>query len=86
MRQNKRALEQAINAASIALQFMKREQEFGTKTTTDVLNAEQSLLDVQTQKISNQQDEVVLTYQLLDQMGRLSALFPINTHDSALKP
>ncbi|MDQ1209194.1 outer membrane protein [Acinetobacter baylyi] len=86
VRQNKRALEQAINAASIALQFMKREQEFGTKTTTDVLNAEQSLLDVQTQKISNQQDEVVLTYQLLDQMGRLSALFPINTHDSALKP
>ena len=52
VRQNKRALDQAIQSATIALQFTKRELEFGTKTSSDVLNAEQSLLDVKTQKSS----------------------------------
>jgi outer membrane protein TolC len=86
VRQNKRALDQAIQSATIALQFTKRELEFGTKTSSDVLNAEQSLLDVKTQKILNQQDELVLTYQLLDQMGRLSSVFTVASNDAPPMP
>lgn len=37
------------------------------------------LLDAQTQKTVNDQDEVVFVYQLLDQMGRLSNLVPMQT-------
>jgi outer membrane protein TolC len=82
----KRALDQAIQSATIALQFTKRELEFGTKTSSDVLNAEQSLLDVKTQKILNQQDELVLTYQLLDQMGHLSSVFTVASNDAPPMP
>jgi len=48
--------------------------ELGTKTTFDLLNTEQKLLDVQTQKTVNEQDEIVFVYQLLDQMGHLNDL------------
>lgn len=71
IRQNKFALEQAIQSATVALQYIKKEQEVGTKTTFDELTAEQTLLDMQTQKVLNDQDEVVLVYQLLDQTGAL---------------
>lgn len=39
----------------------------------------QKLLDAQTQKTVNDQDEVVFVYQLLDQMGRLNNLVPTQT-------
>lgn len=74
IRQNKQALQQAIDSASIALTYIHKELEFGTKTTYDLLTAEQKLLDIQTQKIVNDQDEVVLVYQLLDKMGSLDSL------------
>lgn len=71
IRQNKKAFELNINSASIALQYIQKELEFGTKTTYDLLTAEQKLIDVKTQQIINNQDEVLLTYQLLEQMGRI---------------
>lgn len=71
IRQNKDALKYAIKSATIALDYIKKELEFGTKTTFDLLTAEQKLLDVQTQQLMNKQDEVVLTYQILEQTGQL---------------
>jgi outer membrane protein TolC len=60
--------------------YIRKEFELGTKTTFDLLNTEQKLLDVQTQKTVNQQDEVVFVYQLLDQMGSLNDLVSISPH------
>lgn len=74
IQQNKDALKNAIDAASIALVYTRKEFELGTKTTFDLLNTEQKLLDVQTQQTVNEQDEVVFVYQLLDQMGDLNDL------------
>ncbi|MDH0030340.1 MULTISPECIES: TolC family protein [unclassified Acinetobacter] len=74
IQQNKDALKNAIDAASIALVYTRKEFELGTKTTFDLLNTEQKLLDVQTQQTVNEQDEVVFIYQLLDQMGDLNDL------------
>ncbi|WP_373359040.1 TolC family protein [Acinetobacter lactucae] len=79
IRQNKEALANAIEAASIAFVYTRKEFDVGTKTTFDLLNTEQKLLDVQTQKTVNDQDEVVFVYQLLDQMGRLNNLVPVQT-------
>ncbi|MBJ8471004.1 RND transporter [Acinetobacter pittii] len=79
IRQNKEALANAIEAASIAFVYTRKEFDVGTKTTFDLLNTEQKLLDVQTQKTVNDQDEVVFVYQLLDQMGRLNSLVPTQT-------
>lgn len=74
IQQNKDAIKNAIDAASIALVYTRKEFELGTKTTFDLLNTEQKLLDVQTQQTVNEQDEVVFVYQLLDQMGDLNDL------------
>ncbi len=74
VRQNKNALQNAIDAAEIALLYTRKEFELGTKTTFDLLNTEQKLLDVKTQKTVNEQDEIVFVYQLLDQMGELNQL------------
>ena len=78
IRQNKDALANAIEAASIAFVYTRKEFDVGTKTTFDLLNTEQKLLDAQTKTV-NDQDEVVFVYQLLDQMGRLNNLVPMQT-------
>ncbi|WP_151813871.1 TolC family protein [Acinetobacter ursingii] len=73
IRENKTALQNAIEAASIALIYTRKEFELGTKTTFDLLTTQQKLLDVQTQSVVNDQDEIVLVYQILEQMGYLSS-------------
>ena len=45
----KDALANAIEAASIAFVYTRKEFDVGTKTTFDLLNTEQKLLDAQTQ-------------------------------------
>lgn len=74
IRQNRLAIQETVQSATVALQYIKKEQEVGTKTTFDELTAEQTLFDMQTQQVLNDQDEVVLVYQLLDQMGGLNAV------------
>lgn len=73
VQQNKQALNDAVRAAALALNFIQKELEFGSKTTFDALTAEQTLQDLQTKQLLNEQDEIVLVYQLLDQMGQLNA-------------
>jgi outer membrane protein TolC len=65
------ALIQARDAAQLALQTIRRELELGTRTTYDLLTAEQALLDANTQLILNQEDQALNAYQILAQLNRL---------------
>lgn len=76
LKDNENALNEAITSASIALEFIQKELEFGSKTTFDLLTAQQTLKNVQTQQILNQQDQITVSYQLLEQMGVLERAFP----------
>lgn len=66
------ALDQTIIAAQLARDTIRREIELGTRTTFDLLSAERTLQDAQTQKILNQQDQVVAAYLLLADTGQLN--------------
>lgn len=65
------ALIKARDAAQLALQTIRRELELGTRTTYDLLTAEQSLLDANTQLILNQEDQALNAYQILTQLNHL---------------
>lgn len=65
------ALDQTIVAAQLALDTIRREIELGTRTTFDLLTAQRTLQDAQTQKILNQQDQIIAAYQLLADTGQL---------------
>lgn len=62
-----------IRAARTAFRGVREEATLGARTTLDVLNAEQELLDAQANMISAQADEVVASYRVLASMGLLTA-------------
>jgi outer membrane protein len=62
-----------IRAARTAFRGVREEATLGARTTLDVLNAEQELLDAQANMISAQADEVVASYRVLATMGLLTA-------------
>ena len=62
-----------IRAARTAFRGVREEATLGARTTLDVLNAEQELLDAQANLISAQADEVVASYGVLATMGLLTA-------------
>lgn len=64
---------QQVLAARTAFRGVREEATLGARTTLDVLNAEQELLDAQANAISAQADEVVRSYQVLASMGLLTA-------------
>ena len=61
-----------ISAARIAFDGVREEASLGSRTTLDVLNAEQELLDAQANLISAQSGEFTATYSLLSAMGLLT--------------
>ncbi|MFD1913163.1 TolC family outer membrane protein [Halodurantibacterium flavum] len=61
-----------IQAAQIALDGAREEASLGARTTLDVLNAEQELLDAQTTRVSAEANRHVAVYQLLSAMGLLT--------------
>ena len=65
------ALIKARDAAELALKTIRRELELGTRTTYDLLTAEQVLLDANTQLILNQEDQALNAYQILAQLNQL---------------
>lgn len=67
------AFERQVRAATVAFQGIREEATLGARTTLDVLNAEQELLDARTSLISAQIDETIASYQLLAAMGLLTA-------------
>ncbi|HUZ66761.1 MAG TPA: TolC family protein, partial [Beijerinckiaceae bacterium] len=68
-----RAQNLAVRAATIALTGTREEAKVGQRTTLDVLNAQQALLNARVNLVSAQHDRVVGSYNVLAAMGRLSA-------------
>lgn len=67
------ATEQQINAAQLAFEGVREEASLGARTTLDVLNAEQDLLDARIARIQAQTDMYTASYAVLNAMGGLSA-------------
>jgi outer membrane protein len=63
----------AVAAAEAALKGVRDEVQFGQRTTLDLLNAQQALLDARVRLVASQRDRVVSSYAALSAMGRLSA-------------
>ncbi len=62
-----------VRAARVAFRGVREEATLGARTTLDVLNAEQELLDAQASLISAVVDEQVAAYTVLARMGALTA-------------
>lgn len=65
--------EEQVRAATVAFRGVREETTLGARTTLDVLNAEQELLDARASLISTQVDETIAGYTLLASMGQLTA-------------
>ncbi len=63
----------AVKAAEIALEGVREEARVGQRTTLDVLNAQQTLLNARVSLVSAQRDRVVASYATLASVGELSA-------------
>ena len=80
------ATDRQIEAASVAFRGVREEASLGARTTLDVLNAEQELLDARVSRISTRIDEQVASYSLLAAMGKLTATeldLGVKTYDPA---
>lgn len=64
---------QAVRANEIALEGVQQEAFVGIRTTLDVLNAEQELLDSRLNLVTAERDSYVAAYRLMQAMGSLSA-------------
>ncbi|GAA6208425.1 TolC family outer membrane protein [Cognatishimia sp. WU-CL00825] len=71
-RAQREASTRQIRAARIAFDGVREEAKLGARTTLDVLNAEQELLDAQANQISAVSREFVAAYRLLAAMGLLN--------------
>jgi outer membrane protein len=72
------------DAAARALEGVRNEAQAGQRTTLDVLNAEQALVNARISLIVAQRDRVVASYSLVSAVGRLSAQelhLPVNIYD-----
>jgi outer membrane protein len=80
----KLAAEEQIRATEVALKGVKEEAILGARTTLDVLNSEQELLDARVQLISAKVDQHLSLYRLLLQIGRLNSDYldlPLRKYD-----
>lgn len=66
------ASEQQIRAAQLAFDGTKEEARLGSRTTLDVLDAEQELLDARTARVQAENSQYVAYYALLGAMGLLT--------------
>lgn len=62
-----------IRAAQVAFDGVREEAKLGSRTTLDVLNAEQSLLDARTNRVVFETQVYAAGYQVLQAMGTLTA-------------
>ena len=62
-----------MRAATVAFRGVREEATLGTRTTLDVLDAEQELLDARANLISAQVDETIAAYAVLASLGELTA-------------
>jgi outer membrane protein len=66
------ATQAQVNAAEIALNGVREEARVGQRTTLDVLNAQQELVNARVSLVTAQRDRVVASYALLSATGRLA--------------
>jgi outer membrane protein len=67
-----RAARAAVSANEVALTGVREEAKVGQRTTLDVLNAQQALLQARTTLVQAEHDQVVNSYSLLSSIGRLN--------------
>jgi outer membrane protein TolC len=67
------ANEESVKANNIALDGVRQEAAVGSRTTLDVLDAEQEALDSQVNLVGANRDQTVAAYSLLSAMGQLTA-------------
>jgi outer membrane protein len=73
-----------VEAANIALSGVKEEEKVGQRTTLDVLDAQQELLNAQVALATSRRDLVVASYALVSEIGRLTAYsisLPVEQYD-----
>ncbi|THD63610.1 MAG: channel protein TolC [Bradyrhizobium sp.] len=61
-----------VTASEIALNGVREEAKAGQRTTLDVLNAQQALVNARVALVTAQHDRVVASYAVLNAIGRLS--------------
>jgi len=61
-----------VTASEIALNGVREEAKAGQRTTLDVLNAQQTLVNARIALVTAQHDRVVASYKVLNAVGRLS--------------
>jgi len=61
-----------VQASEIALNGVREEARAGQRTTLDVLNAQQALVNARVALVTAQHDRVVASYSVLSAIGRLS--------------
>lgn len=66
------ATQAQVNSAEIALNGVREEARVGQRTTLDVLNAQQELVNARVALVTAQHDRVVASYALLSSVGGLS--------------
>lgn len=74
----------AVKATELALDGTKQEARVGTRTTLDVLNAEQEYLNARVSLVVAEHDTVVAAYQMLGAVGKLTATalqLPVTAYD-----
>ena len=84
VRATRLASEEEVSAATLAFEGVREEAALGARTTLDVLDAEQELLDAQVRFVSATADEVVALFTVLDTIGKLTAQelgLPVKIYD-----
>ena len=61
-----------VNAAEVAVNGVREEARVGQRTTLDVLNSQQELVNARASLVTAQRDRVVASFTLLASIGRLS--------------
>ncbi|WP_371931778.1 TolC family outer membrane protein [Mameliella sp. MMSF_3552] len=72
-RANRTSFEEQVRAATVAFRGVREEAKLGARTTLDVLDAEQELLDARASLVGAQVDEAIASYQVLSSLGLLTA-------------
>jgi outer membrane protein len=76
-----------VTASEIALNGVREEAKAGQRTTLDVLNAQQALVNARVALVTAQHDRVVASYGVLNAVGRLSPQvlnLPTTTYDPSV--
>lgn len=76
-----------VRAAEVALDGVRQESDVGSRTTLDVLNAEQELLNARVALVIAERDEYVAAFDLRSAIGRLTAAqlaLPVEVYDPAI--